>query len=145
MSKCSLVQKPKLTFDIILIFLKEELEDYMSEKKANKKMSASRTVKVKKMSARMSNWIYLKAKFIADAQGLTMEQKLTELFKKDIQYVSNQKWFIEYMKEEGINDFNTFGTPQQRRGVKGDLPEESSDDSDFDANNLNGGDDYDPI
>lgn len=113
----------------------------MIDKKANKKMSASRTVKIKKMSARMSNWLYMKAKFIAEAQGLTMEQKITELIKKDIAYVSNQKWFIDYMREEGIQDFNTFGMPtyQQRRISKLGQSEEGPND-DFDSNNINGED-----
>lgn len=117
----------------------------MSEKKSNKKMSANRTVKIKKMSARVSNWLYLKAKFIADAQGITMEQKITELLRKDIQYVSTQKWFIEYLQEEENQDFNTFGVPpnQQKRGGRTKFvePEDDSDDSDgsdFNSNNVNG-------
>lgn len=114
----------------------------MSEKKVNKKMSAARTVKIKKMSARMSSWLYLKAKFIAESQGLTMEQKITELIKKDIAYVINQKWFIDYMKEEGIQDFNTFGMPssQQKRHVKEGESGEGSVNDYLDLENLDGDD-----
>lgn len=114
----------------------------MSEKKVNKKMSAARTVKIKKMSARMSNWLYLKAKFIAEAQGLTMEQKITELIKKDIAYVSNQKWFIDYMREEGIQDFNTFGMPSspQKRDVKESEFGKGSVDEYLDLGNIGEGD-----
>jgi hypothetical protein len=109
----------------------------MSEKKSNKKMSAARTVKIKKMSARVSNWLYLKSKFIADAQGLTMEQKITELLKKDIAYVSNQKWFIEYLREDDNQDFSTFGVLPSKRNSKDKSDQESgASHSDFDANYL---------
>lgn len=112
----------------------------MNDKKSNKKMSASRTVKLKKMSSRVPNWVYLRAKFIADAQGVTMEQKITDLLKKDIQYVASQKWFIEYLREDDNQDFNTFGVPQvsqSKRGSKekGDQGPNLSQ-SDFDSNYL---------
>ena len=53
-------------------------------------MSANRTVKLKKMSSRVPTLVYLKAKYIADSQGMTMEEKITDLLRKDIQYVSSQ-------------------------------------------------------
>lgn len=81
----------------------------MTEKKTNKKMSSGKTRRQKKLTARISNLLYLKAKFIADAQGSTMEQKIAELLKKDIQYVSTQKWFIDYLLEEEIQDFSSLG------------------------------------
>ncbi len=112
----------------------------MNDKKSNKKMSASRTVKLKKMSSRVPNWVYLRAKFIADAQGVTMEQKITDLLKKDIQYVASQKWFIEYLREDDNQDFNTFGVPQasqskrasKEKGDHGPILSQS----DFDSNYL---------
>lgn len=109
----------------------------MNDKKSNKKMSASRTVKLKKMSSRVPNWVYLRAKFIADAQGVTMEQKITDLLKKDIQYVASQKWFIEYLREDDNQDFNTFGVPQAKRisKEKGNQ-DQSLSQSDFDSNYL---------
>lgn len=118
----------------------------MGEKKTNKKMSAGRAIRLKKMSARVSNLLYLKAKFIADAQGVTMEQKIAELLRKDIQYVSTQKWFVEYLQEEDIQDFNSFGFGSVVQGKKNnkikvdDMPEDSDDVesglSDFDSNNI---------
>lgn len=85
--------------------------------KQTKKMSIGRTVKLKKLSARVPNLVYMKAKFIADCQSMTMEEKLTDLLKKDIVYVSSQKWFQEMIQEqeEGSQDFVLFGSSQSKK------------------------------
>ena len=77
--------------------------------KTNKKMSAGGVVRATKITTRIPNWVALKAKFVAASQGMTMEEKITELLKKDIQYVSSQKWFQELLQIEDNQDFNSFG------------------------------------
>ncbi|MBB1075402.1 hypothetical protein HUU62_13385 [Rhodoferax sp. 4810] len=101
--------------------------------KMNKKMSANRTIKIKKMSARVPNLVYLKAKFIAESQGMTMEEKVTDLLKKDIQYVSCQKWFQEQIQaqDDSAQDFDLFSLPPNRKYSKS---KDSSDGSEFDSN-----------
>ena len=88
--------------------------------KVNKKMSANRTVKLKKMSSRVPTLVYLKAKYIADSQGMTMEEKITDLLRKDIQYVSSQKWFQEHLQEQDddAQGFDLFGASQNKKQAK---------------------------
>ncbi|MHC3434952.1 hypothetical protein [Delftia lacustris] len=68
--------------------------------KVNKKMGVGRVVKMKKVTARVPSLIYSKAKIVADAQGMTMEEKITDLLRKDLHYVSSQKWFQELIAEQ---------------------------------------------
>lgn len=72
--------------------------------KKNRKMSAAKVKLETRVSARVSNALYVAAKFVASSQGVTMEEKISELLKKDVAYVSNQKWFIDMIQNEDVGD-----------------------------------------
>jgi hypothetical protein len=109
--------------------------------KNNKKMTTGRSITLKKMSARIPTMLYLKAKFIADSQGMTMEAKIADLLRKDIIYVTSQKWFQDLLQaqDEGNQEFSLFGSNQGKRHTKnkGDL-----EGSAFEDNFVDGVDDH---
>lgn len=88
--------------------------------KVNKKMGAGRAVKMKKMTARIPNLVYTRAKFVAETQGMTMEEKIADLLKKDTQYVASQKWFQELLaeQEEDAQAFDLFQTHGAKKASK---------------------------
>lgn len=72
--------------------------------KKNAKMTTTKMKLETRISARVPNALYVAAKFVASCQGITMEEKIAELLKKDLAYVTNQKWFVDMVQSEEAGD-----------------------------------------
>lgn len=72
--------------------------------KKNTKMSSVKVNLETRISARVPNSLYLAMRFIASSQGMTIEEKIAELCKKEVAYVTKQKWFIELIEKGEADD-----------------------------------------
>jgi len=85
----------------------------------------------------MSRGLYQLAKYVYGAKRVNFEDQLEELVEKDLDYQMKQKWFLNYTsgKEGQYFDKLKKAVSDSRDG----RPSDAS--SDFDFNNLNGGED----
>lgn len=113
--------------------------------KKNKKMSATKVNIETRISARISNSLYLAMRFIASSQSMTIEEKIAEMCKNEVAYTTRQKWFIELVEKGGADDILPLIELLDRRKKLATAKGGNSDGSDFDSNNLNGGDGYEKV
>lgn len=106
--------------------------------KTNKKMSSTKVNLETRISARVPNSLYIAMRLIASSQSMTIEDKIAELCKNEVNYVSKQKWFIELIEKGGADDIIPLLDLLDRRKK---LIAAKSDASDFDSNRINGGED----
>ncbi|MHC6051548.1 hypothetical protein ACYT84_07215 [Ralstonia solanacearum] len=97
---------------------------------------------VTRVSARIDDDLYLFLKRAYKIQGVTMEERINTLLKKEAEYILKQKWYIDYQtkKPRGIFDQIAEMKLQSKSGV---IPTSQSDtDADgpnFDMGDLNDG------
>jgi hypothetical protein len=72
--------------------------------KKNTKMSSAKVNLETRISARVPNSLYLAMRFIASSQSMTIEEKIAELCKNEVAYVTKQKWFVELIEKGGADD-----------------------------------------
>lgn len=104
--------------------------------KKNTKMSSTKVSVETRISARVPNALYLAMRFIATSQSMTIEEKIAELCKNEVAYVSKQKWFIELIEKGSADDIIPLLELLDRRKliIAGkDLKKATSD---FDLNNI---------
>lgn len=109
--------------------------------KKNTKMSSTKVSIETRISARIDNDLYLAMRFIATSQSKTIEEKIAEMCKNEVAYVSKQKWFIELVESGGADNIIPLLDLLDKRkkviktGLKGTT---GFDGSDFDKNNIGG-------
>ncbi|MHA6897976.1 hypothetical protein [Ralstonia pseudosolanacearum] len=112
--------------------------------KKNKKMSSTKVNVETRISARISNSLYLAMRFIASSQSMTIEEKIAEMCKNEVAYTTRQKWFIELVEKGGADDIIPLLELLDKRKKAATTKGSSAlDSSDFDSNNVNGDDSYD--
>jgi hypothetical protein len=114
--------------------------------KKNTKMSSTKVSIETRISARVDNDLYLAMRFIATSQSKTIEEKIAELCKNEVAYVSKQKWFIELVENGSADNIIPLLDllDKRKKIIKGMAKGKAAlDSSDFDANDLNndGGED----
>lgn len=114
--------------------------------KKNTKMSSTKVSIETRISARIDNDLYLAMRFIATSQSKTIEEKIAELCKNEVAYVSKQKWFIELVENGGADNIIPLLDllDKRKKVIKGMAKGNSGfDESDFDSNGLkkDGGED----
>lgn len=72
--------------------------------KKNKKMTSTKVNLETRISARIENDLYVAMRFIALSQSKTIEEKIAEMCKDEVAYVSKQKWFIELVENGGADN-----------------------------------------
>ena len=72
--------------------------------KKSRKMSSTRVNLETRISARVPNSLYIAIRLISSSQAMTIEEKIAELCKNEVAYVSKQKWFIELIEKGGADD-----------------------------------------
>lgn len=108
--------------------------------KKNTKMSSTKVSVETRISARIDNDLYVAMRFIATSQSKTIEEKIAEMCKDEVAYVSKQKWFIELVENGGADNIIPLLDLMDKRkkairgGAKGVV---STEVSDFDLNNPN--------
>lgn len=110
--------------------------------KKTKKMSSTKVSLETRISARIDNDLYIAMRFIASSQSKTIEEKIAEMCKNEVAYVSKQKWFIELVESGGADNIIPLLDllDKRKKTIKGGAKGLTAfDDSDFDSNNLNGG------
>jgi len=114
--------------------------------KKNTKMSSTKVNLETRISARVDNDLYLAMRFIATSQSKTIEEKIAEMCRNEVAYVSKQKWFIELVENGGADNIIPLLDlmDKRKKAIKGMVKGNTApDSSDFDANYLNrdGGED----
>ncbi len=114
--------------------------------KKNTKMSSTKVSVETRISARIDNDLYVAMRFIATSQSKTIEEKIAEMCKNEVAYVSKQKWFIELVENGGADNIIPLLDlmDKRKRLIKGAVKGSATlDSSDFDSNNPNkeGGED----
>ncbi len=114
--------------------------------KKNTKMSSTKVSIETRISARIDNDLYLAMRFIATSQSKTIEEKIAELCKNEVAYVSKQKWFIELVENGSADNIIPLLDllDKRKKIIKGMVKGKAVNDTiDFDSNNLNkdGGED----
>lgn len=108
--------------------------------KKNKKMSSTKVNLETRISARVPNSLYIAIRLIASSQAMTIEEKIAELCKNEVAYVSRQKWFIELIEKGGADDIIPLLELLDRRKKLIAVKDESGTSmSDFDSNYIDGG------
>lgn len=108
--------------------------------KKNSKMSSAKVSVETRISARIDNDLYVAMRFIASSQSKTIEEKIAEMCKNEVAYVSKQKWFIELVESGSADNIIPLLDLMDKRKkaikgmAKGDI---AIDGSDFDSNNIN--------
>lgn len=108
--------------------------------KKNSKMSSTKVSVETRISARIDNDLYVAMRFIASSQSKTIEEKIAEMCKNEVAYVSKQKWFIELVENGSADNIIPLLDLMDRRKkvIKGIAKGSTAiDGSDFDANNMN--------
>lgn len=72
--------------------------------KKSKKMSSTKVNLETRISARVPNSLYIAIRLISSSQSMTIEEKIAELCKNEVAYVSKQKWFIDLIEKGGADD-----------------------------------------
>ena len=108
--------------------------------KKNTKMSSTKVNLETRISARIDNDLYVAMRFIASSQAKTIEEKIAEMCRNEVAYVSKQKWFIELV-ESGAGD-NIIPLlelmDKRKKAIKSKAKANAAiDSSDFDLNNPN--------
>lgn len=110
--------------------------------KNNKKMSSTKVSLETRISARVPNSLYIAVRLIASSQAMTIEEKIAELCKNEVAYVSKQKWFIELIEKGGADDIiPLLELLDRRKKLITTKDGAGSGLSDFDSNYKNGGED----
>ena len=95
-----------------------------------------------RVSARIPDDLYLFLKLAYKIQGVTMEKRISDLLKKEGEYIMKQKWFIDYQNKKPKSIFDQIAEMrmQNRNGVT-PTPQSGTDadGSDFDMGGLNDG------
>lgn len=103
----------------------------MATRKRTPKKVVGVTVEGKKkvrIGARVDQDLYVICKIAYARQGWSMESRMEELIKRDIESMSKNQWFKEMMSSELFTKYVT--------QAQNDQPE--TDQSDFDSNNVGG-------
>lgn len=109
--------------------------------KKNTKMSSAKVSLETRISARVPNSLYIAMRLIASSQAMTIEEKIAELCKNEVAYVSKQKWFIELIEKGGADDIIPLLDLLDKRKKMITSKVGGLGASDFDSNNVNGGED----
>lgn len=109
--------------------------------KKNTKMSSTKVSLETRISARVPNSLYIAIRLIASSQAMTIEEKIAELCKNEVAYVSKQKWFIELIEKGGADDIIPLLDLLDKRKKLITSKGGGLGVSDFDSNNINGGED----
>lgn len=105
--------------------------------KKNTKMSSTKVNVETRISARIDNDLYLAMRFIATSQSKTIEEKIAEMCKNEVAYVSKQKWFIELVENGGAdNIIPLLDLMDKRKKIIKGAARSASSDSDFDKNRI---------
>lgn len=113
---------------------------------AKKKKTFTRDVtNTVRIGPRMSKPLYVLAKYVYSLQGVSMEERIEDLIRKDLEYAMKQKWYAEVAISAEGKDLqllmNAFAPVAQRGQRKGKSDFESDGFSDFESNDPNGGQD----
>lgn len=116
--------------------------------KKNKKMSSTKVNIETRISARIDNDLYIAMRYIATSQSKTIEEKIAEMCKNEVAYVSKQKWFIELVESGGADNIIPLLDllDKRKKAIKSGVKAAPVvDGSDFDSNNLNGDDGFENV
>ncbi|MHA6860369.1 hypothetical protein [Ralstonia pseudosolanacearum] len=95
-----------------------------------------------RVSARIDDDLYLFLKRAYKIQGVTMEERINTLLKKEAEYILKQKWYIDYQTKKPKSIFDQIAEMrmQNKNGVLPTMQHDAdSDGSDFDIGDLNDG------
>jgi hypothetical protein len=107
--------------------------------KKNTKMSSTKVNIETRISARIDNDLYIAMRFIASSQSKTIEEKIAEMCKNEVAYVSKQKWFIELVENGGADNIIPLLDllDKRKKAIKGGAKGTTVvDGSDFDSNHT---------
>lgn len=92
-----------------------------------------------RVSARIDDDLYLFLKRAYKIQGVTMEERINTLLKKEAEYILKQKWYIDYQakKPKGIFDQIAEMKLQNRNGILPSIQSDTSSDVGFDLGSEN--------
>lgn len=90
------------------------------------RMSSSKVNLETRISARISNSLYLAMRMIASSQKMTIEEKIAELCRREVEYISRQKWFIDMIQSGAADDIQPILDLMDRRKQSVVVPETAS-------------------
>ena len=108
-----------------------------TKEKSMKKSNMKTKVRI---SARIDQSTYIAARILYGYQGISIEKRIQDFLSKDIKQVSQQKWFVDLLKNEGIGDLqsviNAFkAASDSSASYPNDSGASSSDDLDYGTEN----------
>lgn len=95
-----------------------------------------------RVSARIDDDLYLFLKRAYKIQGVTMEERINTLLKKEAEYILKQKWYIDYQTKKPKSIFDQIAEMrmQTKNGVLPSIQSDTdADSSDFDIGDLSDG------